>query len=78
MNSNLKKTLKNYLDKINIYGINIPLRYHKNISYSSSFGIILSIITILYILTTIIRYSIILFNHSNFSIITNSHPVYPL
>ena len=77
MNSNLKKTLKNYLDKINIYGINIPLRYHKNISYSSSFGIILSIITILYILTTIIRYSIILFNHSNFSIITNSLPVYP-
>ena len=75
MNSNLN--LKNYLDKINIYGIYIPLRYHNNISYSSSFGIILSIITFIYIITTIIKYSIALFNHSNFSIITNSLPVYP-
>ena len=77
MESNFKKKLKNYLDKINIYGIYISLKYHKDISYSSSLGIILSIITFLYLIRIIIKYSITLFNYSNFSIITNSLPVYP-
>ena len=73
----MKSNCKTYLDKINIYGIYIPLRYHKDISFSSSLGIILSIITFLYIIWTTIKYLITLFNYSNFSIITESLPVYP-
>ena len=32
---NKNKSFKNYLDNFNIYGINIPLRYHQNSYFSS-------------------------------------------
>ena len=71
---NKNKSFKNYLDNFNIYGINIPLRYHQNSYFSSSIGILFSILTFLSLIGIIIKNIIELFNYSNFSLIQSSAP----
>ena len=64
------------LDKINIFGIQIPIRYKNQPYYSSYTGIIFSIITFIFMTIIIITKTIELFNYSIFSIITSHIPVF--
>ena len=70
-------TLGNFLiDKIDLYGLPISLRYQKKPKYNTICGCLLSILTILSTIIVLLFYIIKVFKHENFSIIQNTEPLY--
>ena len=64
------------LEKIDIYGLQIPLRYHKKRNYNTICGAIFSLITFIISFIIILIHSINVYNHKNFTIISNSIQLY--
>ena len=61
---------------LDLYGLSVPLRYHKKTKYYTKFGHLFSLISIISFLTVILYYCIKVFKHENFSIIHNTEQLY--
>ena len=61
---------------LDLYGLSVPLRYHKKTKYYTKFGHLISLISIISFLTVILYYCIKVFKHENFSIIHNTEQLY--
>ena len=59
------------LKTINLYGINFPLRYKKEETYSTITGIILSITTIFFVIVISILYGKNIILKTGYSLVTN-------
>ena len=64
-----------YLQVINLYGIGFPLRYKKDEKYQTVFGIILSILTIFFIILILILFGADVLYRTGYSIVTNYLPI---
>ena len=64
-----------YLQVINLYGIGFPLRYKKDEKYQTVFGIILSILTIFFIILILILFGADVLYRTGYSIVTNYLPL---
>ena len=65
-----------FIRNLDIYGIQFPLRYKKNSSYSTKPGIIFSIITFIIAIIIIIYFGQDVIKQKNFSIISSQQSVY--
>jgi len=59
------------LAKFNFFGLDFPIRYKKESMFSSYIGISFSFFSIIIIIIVIIKYSLDLFEYSNFTVISN-------
>ena len=67
--------LFNILEPINLYGLNFPLRYKKEETYPTITGIILSIITIFFVIAISILYGMNIIYKTGYSLVTNYVPL---
>ena len=65
----------NKLEPINLYGLGFPLRYKKEEKYPSLIGIILSMVTIFFVIVISILYGLDLIFRTGYSIVTNYIPL---
>ena len=65
----------NKLEPINLYGLGFPLRYKKEEKYPTLIGIILSMVTIFFVIVISILYGLDLIFRTGYSIVTNYIPL---
>ena len=67
--------LKQIFSLIDLYGLSIPLRYHKKVKFHTIYGATLSLLTILGIFYVILQFIIKIINKKEFSIIQNTEQI---
>ena len=67
--------LFDFLEQIDLYGLSFPLRYKKEETYPTITGIILSIITIFFVIAISILYGMKIIYKTEYSLVTNYAPI---
>ena len=67
--------LNNFFEAINLYGLNFPLRYKKEKTYLTIIGLVLSLITIIFVIGISIIYGRDLIFRTGYSLVTNYIPL---